>query len=413
MDIEGFLVLKNFGFTLYLIFITSWFLHITSRISFFGLIRLDLLLVLILTVLIVLHNREKQQKTNYNEAEKILRILIIWIIIATPFAQWPGSVIHAGIPNFIKAIVFYYFTVHFVTTGKKFKIFIGIFLACQSLRIIEPIYLHVTTGYWGSAAYASGVIMDRLSGAPHDIVNPNGLAFIIDTVIPFFFFLSAISWKNKIISLIAIPIFIYALILTSSRSGLIGLGVILIGIIWKSNKKLMVTSIIILSSLFVFNNLSLDQQDRYLSIVSKNTKNSATAEGRIAGIEKCFRIALRRPIFGHGLGTSYEANVNFGGSAQFAHNLYAEVVLELGFVGLVIYLCLLKSIISNFLVSYKIFSRKLKEDKFLVKITDAAQVWLAMCLLFSFATYGLSTYVWYLFLGISVVLMNIIAQGQE
>ena len=38
---------------------------------------------------------------------------------------------------------------------------------------------------------------------------------------------------------------------------------------------------------------------------------------------------------------------------------------------------------------------------------DAMQVWLVMNVVFSFASYGLSSYEWYLFGGLSVVLQRI------
>jgi O-antigen ligase len=87
-------------------------------------------------------------------------------------------------------------------------------------------------------------------------------------------------------------------------------------------------------------------QDRYLSIIGRGEKNAASAEGRVTGVEDNFAVALRRPIFGYGLGTSREANANFGDNAfgdndKPAHNLYAEVAEELGFVGLFIFLLFL------------------------------------------------------------------------
>lgn len=129
-----------------------------------------------------------------NETNKYLTILIIYAILTIPFVQWPGSVIKYGIEGFIKAVVFYYFTVTFVNSEKKLKLLVFVFIACQTFRIVKPLYLHVAEGYWGSAASMAGwERLDRLSGAPHDIVNPNGLAFIIVSVIPFYYFLTQVS----------------------------------------------------------------------------------------------------------------------------------------------------------------------------------------------------------------------------
>ena len=43
------------------------------------------------------------------------------------------------------------------------------------------------------------------------------------------------------------------------------------------------------------------------------------------------------------------------------------------------------------------------EEGYLVYLVNSMQVWLFMNLIFSFASYGLSSYEWYLFGGLSVV----------
>ena len=46
------------------------------------------------------------------------------------------------------------------------------------------------------------------------------------------------------------------------------------------------------------------------SIFSGNTRNAVTADERIDGLKIDVQVAMRRPLFGHGLGTSREANAN-------------------------------------------------------------------------------------------------------
>ena len=400
--------MEELGFKLYLLFMVSWFVHLTSRIPLLGAIRFDLVLAgLLFLITFVLIIQKEEKDFVKNETEKYLTILIIYAILTIPFVQWPGSVIKYGIEGFIKAVVFYYFTVTFVNSEKKLKILLFVFIACQSFRVFEPLYLHVTTGYWGSAAFMSGEFLDRLSGAPHDIVNPNGLAFIIVSVIPFYYFLSFISWKTKVLCLIALPIFIYTLVLTASRSGMICLIVIFGGILIKSKKKALLSIAVMTGAFIVFVSLTADLKDRYISIFDSGAKHTSTAQARTNFNKDAFKVSLRKPIFGHGLGTSLEANANFGGRAQPAHNLYIEIAQELGYVGLIIFLLFIKSVIYNFYSSLKQIRTKMENKLFLENITKAMQVWLLMNIVFSFASYGLSTYAWYLFAGLSVVIMRI------
>jgi O-antigen ligase len=91
-------------------------------------------------------------------------------------------------------------------------------------------------------------------------------------------------------------------------------------------------------------NLTADQRDRYLSMVSSSAKQSGSAQGRIDGLKLNRDVFLTRPIFGFGLGTSLEANFNVAGEIHAAHNLYLEVLIELGLIGFFLYLGYLRSV---------------------------------------------------------------------
>ena len=213
-------------FQLYLLFMCSWFLHLTSRIKALGAIRLDMALIALIAVLIWVERKKQPEdetrKGGLDKSSKILKALLIAAVLTVPFVEWPGSVLRSGIPNLIKAVVFYYFTFSLVTSTTRLKIFIAFFLACQSFRVLEPVYLHLTAGYWGDQAYMAGSFMDRLAGAPDDVINSNGLAFVIVSVFPFVYYLSSFSlkWARPLLS--SSPLLLYALALTGSRSGLIG-----------------------------------------------------------------------------------------------------------------------------------------------------------------------------------------------
>src|SRR5437660_12293410 len=176
---------------------------------------------------------------------------------------------------------------------------------------------------------------------------------------------------------------------------------------------LLFTAVIVLVVLgggFTF--LAPDLQDRYLSIIGKGEKNAVTAAQRMEGMETQFEVVMNRPILGYGLGTSAEANAHFTTSGPYqglelpAHNLYLEIAQELGVGGLIIFLFFIKEIFSGFALSKKLSARH-DPGGFLARMVDAMQVWLVMTVVLSFASYGLSSYEWYLFGGLSVVLQRI------
>jgi hypothetical protein len=153
--------------------------------------------------------------------------------------------------------------------------------------------------------------------------------------------------------------------------------------------------------------MDANQKDRYLSIFSSHTKNAATSEGRVSGAWLDFAVAMKRPLFGHGLGTSQEANWQVRGEGHRSHVLYFEVLQELGIIGTIIFLLFMKGIIVNFVNTAKI-AKASGASRFMGGLIDGMQVWLGMNLIFSFASFGLSSYEWYFFGGISVVVARLV-----
>ena len=257
--------------------------------------------------------------------------------------------------------------------------------------------------------------MTRLSGSPWDVINPNGLAWVICTVLPFLYFMQSLSWKHRVAFLALAPICLYALSLTGSRSGMIAFAILFVAILIKSKRRALLLAVGTVAIVVGFSSLSPDMQDRYLSTFGEGDKNAATAEERVDGMEGQFRVAMRRPIFGHGLGTSTEANFHFNDSGPYAglaipaHNLYLEVIQEIGLVGFVIFVLLMMSIVSDVIRT----ARHLPADQgpFLPKLVDVLQVLIVLNVVFSFASYGLSSSDWYLLGGVAVVLQRLRGPG--
>jgi len=405
--------MTNPGLNLYLLFIISWFLRLPARLPILGIIRFDLLLLLILSVLVV--SRRLYNGIPAENADKLLRILIAYCFLSIPFVEWPGSVIKFGLPNLIKAVAFFYLTIAFVRTEYDLKRFVFVFLTCQVLRVLEPLYLNVTQGYWGSTASMSGgsEFMLRLSGSPYDVVNPNGLAAIVCAVLPFLYFMQGLSWRHRTAFILLTPPLLYALALTGSRTGQIGLLIIFFVILIKSKRRVLLLGSVIVAAVLGFSNMSPDLQDRYLSTFGKGEKNAATAHDRVSAMEGQWRVALRRPLFGHGLGTSKDANFHFNdlgpyaGKAILSHNLFLEVAQELGLIGVIIFGLFMKSIFLGFMQSQFRRSGPAQERGYLPSFISAMQTWVAVSLVFTLASYGLSSDGWYLLGGLLVVVQRL------
>ncbi len=398
---------SDFLFWLYIYFIIDFFLHLSARIPGYGVMRPTLLLVVLITIFLV-SQKDKLSEVINDPIFKVIKKLLLYLIITLPMVTWPGSVI-GNLSGFIKAIVFFYFTALIVDTESRLKIFLFVYVLVQTFRVLEPLYLNITEGYWGSQTHLGhGEFAERLSGAPADIVNPNGLGFVIVTLIPFLYYL---VWQSpsrifKLLSLGVLPLLIYALVLTMSRGAFLALLVVLWVVFKESKHKFSFVVMLLVGVMTIWPNLTENQKDRYMSLISSDTKQSKSVDGRWSGMANEFGIALERPIVGHGLGTSREAKMHTNGSAQISHNLYAEVLIEIGGIGLIFFFLFLKSIYIKFkenLVKIQL----LDEGTFVRRLNAALKAVFWMYIVFSINYFGLSTYYWYLFAGLTIAFSRI------
>src|SRR5690606_5406517 len=126
-----------FCFGAYIYFLIDFFLHLSARIPGYGVLRPTLLLVAIISMSLIIQ-RDRLKDVSKNPAYKAILVLIGYIVVSLPFVEWPGSVIKNNLPEFVKAIVFFFFTVFVIDSEKRLKIFLIVFVGCQVIRVLEP-----------------------------------------------------------------------------------------------------------------------------------------------------------------------------------------------------------------------------------------------------------------------------------
>lgn len=386
---------STFTFFMFQIYQLDFFLRSSARISGIGIIRPTLLLFAIVAISLFFQ-RDKLREKMQHPIMKAMGVFLLVIIFTLPFVTYPGSVIRYHIPEFIKAIVFLYFMALIVDTKGRLKWALIIFVGCQVIRVLEPLYLNITSGYWGAKTYmGGGEFANRLGGAPADVINPNELGFVIVTVIPFLhYLLFPRGWFYKLIYLGLIPPLMYALILTMSRGAFLAL--LVVGwVVWKESKhKIILIGVAVGIAIGSWSVMNDNQRDRYFSLVSSDAAQSASAEGRLTGMINEFKLGFKRPVFGHGLGTTSEAKANSGHRAQASHNMYAEIMIELGLVGFFFFMGVIKKIYLQIRQSTSLLYAETM-DPLYRDLFKALKVIFWMFALYSINYWGLSQYYWY------------------
>jgi putative inorganic carbon (HCO3(-)) transporter len=402
---------RNAAFYLFCAFLISYFVRLPARIPVLGKAHFDLVLAAITLGAIVFTGRRASSHpaahTQMDPVAKRLWILVAYIIVTLPFVEWPGSVLH-NLEPFSKSLCFFFFVVATVDTTRKLKVLLAVYVATQVWRALEPLYMHVTSGYWGSfTSLGNWEYMDRLSGSPYDIINPNGLGFVVIMTLPILrFLIKPDTLARRIVWAAIAGAMCYALVLSASRSSFLALVFLGLFVIWRSKHRLGWLTVAVLGATLALSLMTDLQRERYVSIYSHQAKGGQTAEDRINGVIGDFKVSLRRPLFGHGLGTSQEANANFRGRDQLSHDLYTETAEELGYIGLVLLLGLIWSFLRACRTARQVVSAIPTSDerlRFLHDVAASLVVVVAVDLFYSFAAYGLSEPYWYFLGGLSVV----------
>jgi len=397
-------------FFLFQVYQIDFFLRITARLDL-SFIRPTLLLFAVISLALLLQKDKLSGRFEHPIVHAMNRLLLV-IVFTLPLVEYPGSVVRFHIPDFIKAIVFLYFAVSIIDTPKRFKWSLFIFVLCQVFRVLEPLFLNVTQGYWGGSTHlGGGQFASRLAGAPVDVINPNELGFVIVTVIPFLHYLLLPGgWVRKLLYLGLAPLLLYALILTMSRGAFLALLVVAF-VIWKESRhKVLLILLGIGVAMAGWSVMDDTQKDRYLSLVSDDSQQAASAEGRLTGIVSGFKVGFKRPVFGHGLGTTPEAKTHAGLGPQASHNMYAEVLIELGLVGMAFFLAFIRQIYRQ-IASARTYLLQHSDSHFHNNLFKTFKVVFWMFVLYSLNYWGLSQYYWYNLAGL-VVVASVLTQTQ-
>ncbi|MCK8516782.1 O-antigen ligase family protein [Methylonatrum kenyense] len=408
-------------FAMYCYFLFDYFFRLAARYPFYAQLRPTLVMVLLISFALLF------QADRYRSVVRDPRVMVIWaliayLIVSLPLVEWPGSVVRHHVDDFVRAVVFLFFTAFIVDTDRRLKVLVGLWLALQVHRVFEPLRLNIMYGYWGSATHLGhGEFADRLAGAPADVINPNELGFVIVTAIPFLHFLLGGSprWSLKLLYLLLLPPLLYALLLTGSRGAFLA-GLVVVGMIfWESRRKALVAGCIILIAIGGWSQMSDTQRDRYRSIYDESAAQYQTAHGRQQGIIDEFRLGLNRPVFGHGLGTTKEAKVHYTpGRAQASHNLYAELLIEIGVIGAAVFmyfLWLVYRLVRHNLRRMKTALRVRPElrTSFEYRLNQALLTTFLMYAVYSINYWGLSQSYWYLFAGFCIAFARSINRNQD
>jgi O-antigen ligase len=261
--------------------------------------------------------------------------LVVLAVVTAPFSIWPGESFHfltQQLPVMAAAVIVC------CKISYTWEVLRGI----MRILIVAAVALALAalSAFHGGRAGAS---------ASYDT---NDLAYVLVSILPLAlaFALTARTKVKRLINAAVCAVLLIALLLTSSRGGLIGLVAMLAVIVLvplkrpqdgkSRNRIVLPVAGLVCASMLVWSYLPAETRDRLSSVLqlgSDYNMDAANKTGRSGIWERNFQAALRRPV-GYGVDSIQMVDFRNGGMFKTAHNSYLQVLVELGFLGLLLFM---------------------------------------------------------------------------
>lgn len=353
----------------------------------------------IAVILYVLNFKRYPSKFIHNGQCRLFLFLLVVMLASVPFAIYRGRAFQFLFGTYIYAAIFFYMFYKIVNDEEKLKILL--WLAC------------VAVGLYALVALYQGRIMGSGRLVFGEMFDPNDLAFLALSFLPFnFLFISKDNpWWKKIISLTNIGSGVLLILMSGSRGGLIGLGlVMLISFFARTSTFKWSYKLIIVLSIFgviVFGGTVVNFGRLETIREIGQDYNVYDETGRLAIWKKGVWLMLSNPLTGVGVSCFEEAigrdRLRRGIQEiwQSAHNSLVQIGAETGILGLILFV----------LLSYRAFkiygkTKNIRHEP-LVKIKEIAKIgFIGHFVAAMFLSQAYSVY-WVFYIGLSAVILRL------
>jgi len=385
------------GLYLYMLII---YLRPQDLFNFLAILRPNIFILALTVISLVIH-RKLEGKTHLTllPNDKMFLAFMVAAVLSNVTSFWFSSSIETTI-ELLKISVFYFIAIMLLNTRKRLKTYMVLYLLSMGFVSLVQIWTYLTVGLnrsTGKGGY--GIIVGGTTifggGGPlrgsaegvngvggystYFLANSSelGLGLCVTYPLCFYLFKGTSSRLLRFICLVLLVMFVISIIFTGSRGAFVGFVGTLLYMLYKQKKLLIgLVFMAVLSPLAIF--IASDQYvERIESITDVETDQSIGI--RLQLWRAAVDMVADYPIFGVGTGNfpnAYGSVYRAKGSASLywsPHNVFIQIVTEMGLVGFSVYLLFLGSI---FWINYK--SRRLlaafDDEKLLYYMSQAVDV---------------------------------------
>ena len=277
----------------------------------------------------------------------IFGLLLLHFFLA-PFAFNTGAAVDQGI-EYAKMVVLYVLMLSVVDDEESLNVVVKAFVFSMMIYVMHSLWEY----HNGRMVWRMGI--SRMIGVDSTYNDPNSFGASVVLSLPFVYTLFRYemrSWLRKSYCGYFV-LAVLCVVFTGSRSASIALVFLLIlwSMMQKGKKKLYILALVFLSLSVVWFNMPAEKKVRIRSIWDENAgpaNAQQSTEGRIYGFEAGWKMFKHAPFTGVGAGGKNFIGYRMtylDGIPEQAHNLFGEVLGELGAGGVILFIGLVVVIV--------------------------------------------------------------------
>ena len=319
--------------------------------SFLSPLRLPLLFTIVAFFLTILNNEDfSLTKAIKIKESKLYLFFFLIMILGIPFAYHRGKAFNFILLKYLANILFFLLlVVQLQSIDRIKKVLLAVCVAVLFLGSMSLVH-----GNFLSGRFSSGTMYD-----------PNDLAYYLVSFLPIFFFFMREPEPifNKMLSISGILLSIVVILLTGSRGGFIGFGVVLAFILFSKiviKRKFIKILLCLVAGFTIFMHADKINIERFQSLSDLSEDYNLTSDtGRLGIWKRGLRLSMSNPLTGVGV-TCFDKAIGEQRAAeheiprwQAPHNSYVQVLAETGFIGFWIFASLMAVCLQNFYILSK------------------------------------------------------------
>ncbi|WP_028585957.1 O-antigen ligase family protein [Desulfogranum mediterraneum] len=286
--------------------------------------------------------------SSFKNSAQLKRYLFLYAVMAlgVPFSIHRGVSFDFILFQVFPNLLFFYVSVLLISSRRDLENFI--FCVCCANFFYVGLGLLTSSGAQGRFQFGS-------------MYDANDLAYFLISTFPLsFYYLS----KNealfkRAVAFVSVVFSIAVSVMTGSRGGLLGLGTVLLLVLfsrWSPLKLIHRILFVIILIVGVTVNLDKIDVDRFGTLLNAETDYNITSEsGRLSIWKTALKLTMTHPFTGVGVGCfanaigSYRQEIGEIPRWQAPHNSFVQLLTEVGLVGFCIFLSMVSSAMMVFL----------------------------------------------------------------